>query len=267
MLDFDPFAPAYQPHLYDNDPAFRLHPMQVDPLATYNPYSPPPAPLGKFVLNSPLAPPPFASNPAALQSSFTFDPFADEVSSTSSVASERERELEVQRLRIEFLRRREWMRRVVAWVDGISHGTPTQTSLTSVVPYSQTHPPSPFSTSSNSAPTPSPRPYNYTPQRDSADSPTLYYSSSPSLASRSDEDEEPYLIYSTPLPGATQSPLMPPSPSPSPPVSKPVAPAPAYTPAIPLQHISPPPQAPSSRRIHGRMRSLSSIREEDEGGP
>src|SRR6266851_3907532 len=199
MLDFDPFAPAYPPHLHDNDPAFRLHPMQVDPLPAYNPYSPPPAPLGKFVLNSPLAPPPFASNPA-LQSSFTFDPFADEVSSTSSVASERERELEVQRLRIEFLRRREWMRRVVAWVDGISHGTvsvkpprfgllgrisveasdvvnkkPTQTTLTSVVPYSQTHPPSPFSTSSNSAPTPSPRPYNYTPQRDSADSPTLYY--------------------------------------------------------------------------------------------
>jgi hypothetical protein len=56
--------------------------------------------------------------------SFTFDPFADEDSSTSSAASERERELVVQRMhRIEFLRRREWMRRVVAWVDGISHDT------------------------------------------------------------------------------------------------------------------------------------------------
>jgi hypothetical protein len=31
-------------------------------------------------------------------------------------------------------------------------------------------------------------------------------------------------------------------------------------------HISPPPVPPPSRRIHGRMRSLSSIREEDEGG-
>lgn len=131
----------------------------------------------------------------------------------------------------------------------------------------------PSSTSSNSAPAPPPpRPYNssnYTPQRDSADSPTLYYSSSPSLASREDEDDEPYLIYSTPLPGSAQSsPLVPlsPSPSPSPPVSKPVGSAPAYTPAIPVPHISPPPQAPSSRRIHGRMRSLSSIREEDEGG-
>ena len=133
---------------------------------------------------------------------------------------------------------------------------------------------SPSSTSSSPAPVPPhPRPYNsksnYTPQRDSADSPTLYYSSSPSLASRSDEDDEPYLIYSTPLPGSAQSsPLVPPSPSPSPspPVCKPVGSAPAYTPAIPLPHISPPPQAPSSRRIHGRMRSLSSIREEDEGG-
>ena len=147
---------------------------------------------------------------------------------------------------------------------------PLQTALTYVVPYSQTPTLSPSSTStpSNSVPPP-PRPYNnYTPQRDSADSPTLYYSSSPSLASRSDEDDEPYLIYSTPLPGTSQPspPLLPPSPSPSPPVSKPVAPAPAYTPAIPLPHISPPPQAPSSRRIHGRMRSLSSIREEDERG-
>ena len=129
----------------------------------------------------------------------------------------------------------------------------------------------PSSTSSKSAPAPHPpRPYNssnYTPQRDSADSPTLYYSSSPSLASREDEDDEPYLIYSTPLPGSAQSsPLVPSSPSPSPPVSKPVASVPAYTPAIPVPHISPPPQAPSSRRIHGRMRSLSSIREEDEGG-
>jgi hypothetical protein len=198
------------------------------------------------------------------------------------------------------------MRRVVAWVDGVSHVSvswaspfgsilfrgpsrapfsteavdplmdpvtkmPSQTELTSVVPYLQTPTLSPSSTStpSNSVsvpPPPTPRPYNYTPQRDSADSPTLYYSSSPSLASRSDEDDEPYLIYSTPIPGTSQPspPLVPPSPSPSPPVSKPVAPA--YTPATPVPHISPPPQAPSSRRIHGRMRSLSSIREEDECG-
>jgi hypothetical protein len=39
-----------------------------------------------------------------------------------------------------------------------------------------------------------------------------------------------------------------------------------YTPPVPQPHIPPPPQAPSSRRIHGRMRSLSSIREEDECG-
>ncbi len=42
--------------------------------------------------------------------------------------------------------------------------------------------------------------------------------------------------------------------------------APNYTPAVPQPNISLPPQAPSSRRIHGRMRSLSSIREEDEAG-
>ena len=93
-----------------------------------SPYSPPPVPLGKFAYNSPPTPPtpPSASSPG-LQP-FTFDPFADEDSSTSSVASERERELVVQRLRrIEFLRRREWMRRVVAWVDGISQDTVSDT--------------------------------------------------------------------------------------------------------------------------------------------
>jgi hypothetical protein len=123
MLDFDPFVPSYPHHPHDNDPLSRFHAMQVqaDPLA-YNPYSPPPtAALAKFVVNSPLAPP--STHHPALQHSFTFDPFADEdYLSTSSGASERERELEVQRLRrIEFLRRREWMRRVVAWVDGVSH--------------------------------------------------------------------------------------------------------------------------------------------------
>ena len=131
MLDFDPFAPLYPPHVHDNDHLFRLQAMQADPLAAYNPYSPPPTALGKFAPNSPLLappspapPPPYAPHPALQQQQqqqpFTFDPFADEDSSTSSGASE----LEVQRLRrIEFLRRREWMRRVVAWVDGISHGT------------------------------------------------------------------------------------------------------------------------------------------------
>ena len=120
MLDFDPFAPVYPPHVQDNDSLFRFKAMQADPiLPTYSPYSP--LALGKYAYNSPPTPPtpPSASSPG-LQS-FTFDPFADEDSSTSSVASERERELVVQRLRrIEFLRRREWMRRVVAWVDGIS---------------------------------------------------------------------------------------------------------------------------------------------------
>ena len=131
MLDFDPFAPLYPSHVHDNDHLFRLQAMQADPLAAYNPYSPPPTALGKFAPNSPLftppspaPPPPYAPHPALQQQQqqqpFTFDPFADEDSSTSSGASE----LEVQRLRrIEFLRRREWMRRVVAWVDGISHGT------------------------------------------------------------------------------------------------------------------------------------------------
>ncbi|KAH9958764.1 hypothetical protein BC827DRAFT_1303257 [Russula dissimulans] len=252
MLGFDPFAPSYPPHVHDNDSFLRFHPMQADPIA-YNPYSPSPTAVAKFALTSPLTPstPTFPSSPAF--QSFTFDPFADEDSSTSSGASEREREreLEVQRLRgIELLRRREWMRRVVAWVDGVSHGTTPSLS--------------PSSASSKSAP--SPRPYNYTQQPDLADSPTLYYSSSQSLGGRSDEDEEPYLIYSTPLPGTSQLSFVPPSPSPSPPVHKPVAQAPAYTPAVPPPHISPPPQAPSSRRIHGRMRSLSSIREEDEGG-
>ena len=123
MLDFDPLLPAYPPHIQYNDYPFRLQAMQADPVA-YNSYSPHTAALGKVALKSPpLTPPPaFAFNPGP--QSFTFDPFADEDSSTSSGASERERELEVQRLRrIEFLRRREWMRRVVAWVDGISHST------------------------------------------------------------------------------------------------------------------------------------------------
>ena len=122
MLDFDTFAPAYQPHVQDNDPCLRLQQMQADPLA-YSPYSPPYSPAGGYTLKPPLTPPvpTFASLPGP--QSFNFDPFADEDSSTSSGASERERELEAQRLhRIEFLRRREWMRRVVAWVDGISHG-------------------------------------------------------------------------------------------------------------------------------------------------
>jgi hypothetical protein len=123
MLDFDPFAPVYPSHVQDNDASFRFKAMQADPIP-YSPYSPPPIPLAKFAYNSPSTPPtpPSASGPGS--QSFTFDPFADEDSSTSSVASERERELVVQRLRrIEFLRRREWMRRVVAWVDGISQDT------------------------------------------------------------------------------------------------------------------------------------------------
>jgi hypothetical protein len=125
MLDFVPLIPAYPPHCQDNDSPFRPRPMQADPLP-YNPYSLHTAPLAtKVALDSTLTPSPaFALNFNPGPQSFTFDPFADEDSSTSSVASERERELEVQRLnRIEFLRRREWMRRVVAWVDGISHGT------------------------------------------------------------------------------------------------------------------------------------------------
>jgi hypothetical protein len=127
MLDFDPFAPVYPSHVQDNDSLLRFKAMQADPSA-YTPYSPPPIPLGKFAYNPPSTPPtpPSASSPG-LQS-FTFDPFADEDSSTSSVASERERELVVQRLRrIEFLRRREWMRRVVAWVDGISQDSVSDT--------------------------------------------------------------------------------------------------------------------------------------------
>ena len=126
MLDFDPFAPVYPSHVQDNDSLFRFKAMQADPIP-YSPYTPPPLPLGKFAYNPPSTPPtpPSASSPG-LQS-FTFDPFADEDSSTSSAASERERELVVQRLRrIEFLRRREWMRRVVAWVNGISQDTVSQ---------------------------------------------------------------------------------------------------------------------------------------------
>ena len=122
MLDFDTFAPVYPPHVQDNDPFLRLQQTQADPLA-YSSYSPPYSPAGGYILKQPLTPPvpTFASLPGP--QSFNFDPFADEDSSTSSGASERERELEAQRLhRIEFLRRREWMRRVVAWVDGISHG-------------------------------------------------------------------------------------------------------------------------------------------------
>lgn len=127
MLDFDPFAPVYSSQVQDSGSLSHLQTMQADPIP-YSPYSPSPVPLGKFAFNSPHTPPtpPFASSPG-LQP-FTFDPFADEDSSTSSTASERERELVVQRLRrIEFLRQREWMRRVVAWVDGISHDTVSDT--------------------------------------------------------------------------------------------------------------------------------------------
>ncbi|KAF8496150.1 hypothetical protein F5888DRAFT_412633 [Russula emetica] len=248
MLDFDPFAPVYSSHVQDNDSLFRFKAMQADPIA-YSSYSPSPITLGKFAYKSPSTPPtPSSASSPGLQS-FTFDPFADEDSSTSSVASERERELVVQRLRrIEFLRRREWMRRVVAWVDGISQDTSPTLSPSSAL-------------SMFASP---PRPHNYTHQSasDPADSPTLYYSSSlspSSQTSRSDEDDEPYLIYSTPLPGSAQPPFYPPSPSPSPPVSKSAAPAPVHTPTVSSPHISPPPLPPSSRRIHGRMRSLSSI--------
>ena len=135
MLDFDTFAPAYPPHIQDNDPFFRLQQMQADPLA-YSPYSPPYSPaVGGYTLKPPLTPPvsTFPSHPGP--QSFNFDPFADEDSSTSSGASERERELEVQRLRrLEFLRRREWMRRVVAWVDGISHGMVSKPLISIFVP-------------------------------------------------------------------------------------------------------------------------------------
>lgn len=129
MLDFDPFAPVYPSHAQENDSLFRFKAMQADP-NSYSPYSPPPIPLAKFAYNSPSTPPttpPYPSSPG-FQQPFTFDPFADEDSSTSSAASERERELVLQRLRrIEFLRRREWMRRVVAWVNGISQDTVSDT--------------------------------------------------------------------------------------------------------------------------------------------
>ncbi|KAI0255660.1 hypothetical protein BJV78DRAFT_691694 [Lactifluus subvellereus] len=176
MLDFDPLLPAYPPYIQYNDSPFRLQAMQADPVA-YNSYSPHAPALGKIAFKSPpLTPPPaFAFNPGP--QSFTFDPFADEDSSTSSGASERERELEVQRLRrIEFLRRREWMRRVVAWVDGISHGMTPTSSPSPVLSKSDFTPASP----------------SYTPPRDPADVPTLYYSSSSSLTGRSDEVDEPY---------------------------------------------------------------------------
>ncbi|KAH9984693.1 hypothetical protein BJV77DRAFT_1071899 [Russula vinacea] len=241
MLDFDPLVPVYPSHLQDNDSLLRLKPMQADPFASKIRIQFTPHPTHPSAIR-------FQSGLAAV---VHVDPFADEDSSTSSAASEREREL-VQRLRrIEFLRQREWMRRVVAWVDGISHETSPTLSPSSAL---------------SKFPLPPPRPFNYTQQSDSADSPTLYYSSSssPSHASRFDEDDEPYLIYSTPLPGTAQSSFVPPPSSPSPPVLKPVAPALVHTPAVSSPQISPPPHAPSSRRIHGRMRSLSSIREEDE---
>ncbi|KAI0270480.1 hypothetical protein BC834DRAFT_967267 [Gloeopeniophorella convolvens] len=219
MLDFDPPSLHLLPQ--------RMHPAPLYSTA-YPSYSPPP--LAPALIKQPNSPPayPYASSPAPQP--FTFDPFADEDSSTSSGVSERERELEAQRVRrVEFLRHREWMRRVVAWVDGVSHGMT---------------PASPPSAKGSS-------PYKHAP----AEAPTLYYSSSSSLAARSDEDDAPYVIYSTPLPGAP-----PPPPAPAP------VPVPAqYTPAAPQTPIPPPPRAPSARRIHGRVRSLSSIREEDEG--
>ena len=70
---------------------------------------------------TPYPAPPLASSPG-LQF-FPSDPFANEDSSTSSGASEREHEHGQKVLhirRIELLRRREWLHRVVALVDGMS---------------------------------------------------------------------------------------------------------------------------------------------------
>ncbi|KAI0063365.1 hypothetical protein BV25DRAFT_1915276 [Artomyces pyxidatus] len=204
MLDFDSaYTPSYPYQYHDVEHYIPFPAVSTSPNSP-NSY----APLVKS------APTPQIPCPAT----FVFDPFADEDSSVSSGTGGRERE--VQRLqKVEFLRQREWMRRVEAWVEGVNSGMTT----------SQAHPRLPT--------------YTQSPYTLPADTPETYYSSSSSLAARSEPavEEEPYVIYSTPLPNTPK-----------------VA-------AIPKTAPPPAPPIPTRRTIHSRYSSLSSIREEDEG--
>ncbi|KAI0030446.1 hypothetical protein K488DRAFT_72172 [Vararia minispora EC-137] len=210
MLDFVPYGPQ-QTTIYSTDASHPIYypPHLVGPPPTLQPYSLP------FPSNSP------SSSPDPSPASLVFDPFADDSDSAASSDSRSDAARHLHN--VELLRQHERMHRVVAWVDGVNYGHGYGLK----------------------APAPVKNAF-YTPQP--ADTPFVYYSSSaPSVSTCS--DDEPYLIYSTPLPGAA-------------------APAPAPPPA-PRRHHAPAkslsvPALRAASRAHRRYVSLSSIREEDE---
>ncbi|ETW79849.1 hypothetical protein HETIRDRAFT_445554 [Heterobasidion irregulare TC 32-1] len=234
-------------HSYDSFPASFAEPEMEQYYHTHSS----PSKLPQQMYNPPYSP-----------SAFTFDPFAedDDIQTSSSSDShspvpqsartygdrsysqlqhssrqQRGQQAggEVQRhQKVEFLRQREWMRRVVAWVDHVNSGIADHHH------------------------------YFYTPSPSALAPDTLYYSSKEPEPDLPLFDEEPYLIYSTPVPNSTSSQTsfgisgyIPPSPV-SIPFSSPV-------PSISPSTIAPVKASPG-RRVHSRVPSLDSIREEDE---
>ncbi|TFY51483.1 hypothetical protein EVG20_g10983 [Dentipellis fragilis] len=178
---------------------------------------------------------PFPTLPAQpfspASSTFTFDPFAEDDDSASSAASHapapetfyrtRSSSGDSQRgAKVEFLRE-QWMRRVTAWVEGVHSGLIPLTCPRTQIP--STRSTALRSPTSSASPEPAVWPHG----------------------ALSDE-EEPYIIYSTPRPG---EPLK--------------APVPAQRGPAPAAPIAPP-RTPSGRHVHSRVPSLDSIREEDE---
>lgn len=235
-------------------------------------------------------------NPPYSPSAFTFDPFAedDDIQTSSSSDSHspvpqsaltygdrsygqlqhssRQRRGqqaggEVQRhQKVEFLRQREWMRRVVAWVDHVNSGIVCVPLLSHLSPANFGSPSPTTSTLVDRTVLPilqaDHHHYFYTPSPSAPAPDTLYYSSKEPEPDLPLFDEEPYLIYSTPVPNSTSSQT-----SfgisgyiPSSPVSIPFPnPVPSMSPST----IAPVKASPG-RRVHSRVPSLDSIREEDE---
>ncbi|TFY74080.1 hypothetical protein EWM64_g9932 [Hericium alpestre] len=143
-------------------------------------------------------------------STFTFDPFADD---DADDASESSQSHVARSERVEFLRQREWMRRVAAWVEGVHSQAPAATPSYGMHPYN---------------------PRAVVPVH-------AVHALSGAL-----RGPEPYVIYSTPLPGGTPT------------SSAPVKAAPSQAKKQPTPTAVPP------RHVHSRVPSLDSIREEDE---
>ncbi|KAA1474200.1 hypothetical protein DENSPDRAFT_931486 [Dentipellis sp. KUC8613] len=196
---------------------------------------------------------PFPTLPAQpfspASSAFTFDPFAEDDDSASSAASHAPAPETLYRTRsgsgdsqrgakVEFLRE-QWMRRVTAWVEGVHSGL--------IPTFAPTYTPSPHGHPQDTLYMPADANTQY----------TIYSTAQPRLAASPEpavpygalsDDEEPYIIYSTPRPGAAlKAPV-------------PAQRGPAPAPAAPIA----PPRTPSGRHVHSRVPSLDSIREEDE---